>query len=329
MTRKESGREHSFSFSYTLKKVLYYIPRSFLLTTPIVFFFYNVFHTLSKFIEIDITLARSIYIPICSIIFILLFIHFMRYRVKRSKLAFWLKKHVMKVLIFYFITMICIYNISPQAVMTAENVNNLLSTEWTMFGLSITIFLVWNVLIVSYFKNKQPTIDDKADYIEKYYYIRQKEAYNIEVEASFSSIILLGINVFLLICSSSLVYQLVMPEDVITQNCVRCTFYFSTNTILCLFIDILRPLLKDKADLIKESNVTKDELEEAKDCYLMQRVFESRMTEICRNPDYTNEEKRERILIFIQSLKQILPEECDLSPEHVDQLIKLKVENNT
>ena len=219
---------------------------------------------------------------------------------KNSKLSIWFGNNYPKLLLGYFILIFTMVSINNVAIWTKDEISDVISIQWTIFGLSLTIFLVWNVIIVEFLGKLQPKSerDDDSDYIQQYHLLIQKRSFSQDVETMFLSIILLTINLFLLLSCTGLIYISAKPESVFTQNATMCSFYFTTNTIATLFIDILKPLKKDKADLLKDNKVTKEDLDGAKAGVIAQAIVDGITRAVMNSEKYTTEEEKKESTFF-------------------------------
>ena len=82
-------------------------------------------------------------------------------RIRETKLSCWLGKNYPKLLLGYILFVLALASVKNQLVWTTDMVYDVLSLQWTIFGLSLTIFLVWNVIMVEFLKNKQPKESDR------------------------------------------------------------------------------------------------------------------------------------------------------------------------
>ena len=118
---------------------------------------------LQKFISLNSTITFLILMGTCviaSIIFIISKI-VKSHRKKRTKLSFWFTNNFPKLLLYYTILLFLFLSISNTPIWDINEVHEVLSIEWTIFGLSIAIFLVWDVIYINYLKKKQPYATDK------------------------------------------------------------------------------------------------------------------------------------------------------------------------
>ena len=257
------------------------------------FFVYSLIHCISNFFDINNQLCLFISL-VAGLIVAIIYSVWSNQNAKtlhESKISFWFKANSPKLILSYFIILFSLISITDKAIWSEEEIVDVLSLEWTIFGLSVTIFLVWNVIYIEYLKKIQPKKPDTDDYLEKYEFLGQKQSFYRQVENSFTSIILLSINLFLLLFSSSFVHVSRMKEAVFTQNLVLCTFYFSTNTIALLFFDLLKPLKKDRDAFRKANQVTKEERDSALERALLQKLADDHIIAICNSPDLTQEQK--------------------------------------
>ena len=226
-------------------------------------------------------------------------------RFKETKLSFWIGKNFSKLLLGYVLAVLLISSINSQPIWDADMVYEVLSLQWTIFGLSLTIFLVWNVIMVEFLKAKQPNVSDSSSLFQKYTLALEKKTYTQEIDTTFNSIVLLTINLFLLLLSSTMIYINMKPESIITQNILLCSFFFTTNSIICLFIDILSPLKRDKAEMLKNNSVTKSDIDKAQAALFAQAIIDGITQGVMAldSEKYTEEEKKKMIVEYLESFR--------------------------
>ena len=174
-----------------------------------------------------------------------------------SRVFLFLKGHIYHFFLIILMIHLCIMSITTEVSYSSESLNNLLSVEWTIFGLSLTIYLVWNVLIVNYLRTITPKFTDNhlsANIHADTRLALQKERFLDKIEKTQLSVITLPINLAFILLSSILVYFDQLSEELFTQNMVRCTFTLSVLTIILLFVDILKPTRKELKELHEEND---------------------------------------------------------------------------
>ena len=226
-------------------------------------------------------------------------------RFKETKFSFWFGKNYPKLLLGYILAVLAIGSINNQAIWDADMVSEVLSLQWTIFGLSLTIFLVWNVLMVEFLKGKQPKKSESSSLYQKFTLALEKKKYTQEIDTTFNSVVLLTINLFLLLLSSSMIYIGMKPESVITQNILLCSFFFTTNSIFCLFVDILLPLKKDKEEMLKNNSVTQSDMDKAYAALFAQAIIDGVTQGVMAldSDKYTEEDKRKMIVEYLTTFK--------------------------
>ena len=273
---------------------------------------FSLYHCLQNFIQTDSTIAlliilvASLFLSVINSILVAVRTH----RTKSGKIGFWASKNYPKLVLAYVILILCLMSVSNSVDWTADTVNEVITIEWTIFGLSLTIFLVWNVLIVDYLKKKQPVVSDGLGFIQRYELLLKKQSFSQEVDNTFSTVVLMTINLVLLLFSTSLAYLSHLSETVFTQVLIRCTFFFTTNTIFSLFIDLLRPLKKDRDALKKNNVVTKEELDTAEAGAMVYTILEAGVKAISEISGLDDAQKRELSTMYIEGMRDALLEKA-------------------
>lgn len=253
---------------------------------------YSVIHCVQLFVTLKTELVICIILGTCTLLSVIVVVYTELHlrRTKESRLSFWINKNTPNLVISYVMLCIVIFSTTNKATWETENIKEIVTVEWTIFGLSLTIFLVWNV-IIDYLRRKQPIAPKIADYVQTYDFLKNRQAFLFEIETSFATIVLLTANLFLLVFSTSFVYLGSKPESVLTQNIVRCTFYFTTNTIIMAFIEMLKPLRQEKAELKKANEVKKREFDTVRSFANLQEMIDDHMKLINETATFTNEQK--------------------------------------
>ncbi len=267
-------------------------------------FIYYLLRCVDKFVKIDSLLFFFVVIG-CSFLFsitnTILFAVDLN-KQKTTKISFWMRKHYPKMTIAYIIVVLLLSSITDKIIWKTEEIKDVINIEWTMLGLSISIFLVWEI-VLNYLKKSQPTIDNNADFEKRYRFLQDKQSFSQKIDLYSSTILLLVINLILLLFATALVYVSHIPENLITQNLIICTFFFSTNTLLRLFLDILMPYIKEKKQLKEDNAVTKEELDAAEGKAILQTIVDTGIQTINEMDNIPEERKAELKIKYLNLLK--------------------------
>lgn len=263
---------------------------------------FSFLYALQKFVNIDLSILFFVPIGLSFFTSIILSVLVFR-RKKRTKLSFWFSNNYPKILLSCIILIILFMSISNKPLWDHNEIHEVLSIEWTVLGLSITIFLVWHVVFIGYLKKKEPKPADNLDFIQEYDLMNEKQTFYNEVLSAKSTMILLSINLLFLVFSTSLIYISQKSDSVITQNIVVFTFYLSTNTIIMLFIDMLQPILLTHKELRLKNKVTKEEMDDAEGKALLQTLVDTSLKTIDNMKDLSDKSKNELKVSFLRQIK--------------------------
>ncbi len=221
---------------------------------------------LAVFEEFKLISDKSVVVGagISSLVFAIVVVTYTISRIKSeytSKFENWLFNNTAKIILYYIIANIFFISIRSEAIWTQEEIRNLVSLEWSIFGISITIFLVWNVLVVKYLKEKKPQKPSEVSSVSTLRYILDKSSFYGTTTVLFNTVSLLTCNLVLLTLATTMVYMSSDSWIILKQAVVTLVLYFSTNTIILLFIDIIKPLNEEKKIFLAESKVTSKDLE--------------------------------------------------------------------
>lgn len=185
-------------------------------------------------------------------------------RKKSAKIEIWFSLNHAKIWLGYVIVVIILFSIKSEIICTLGDLKEFISLQWMIFGISITIFLVWNILITDYLKKNIPFESKNDSLLGELKYINIKSDFYVNATTRFISVTVLVINLIVLLYATASVYLTMDSNDgvnLFNQNISKVSFYLCTNTLASLFFDILLPLAKEKKDIFKKSKPTNEEVE--------------------------------------------------------------------
>ncbi len=235
------------------------------------------------------TLVTIVCVLISSIFFTIL--AFVSLNTKNKTISTWFSLNYAKIILFYIVICIMLISLKTETIFKYETLKEFISVQWSILGLSIAIFLIWNGVVFKYLEERRPKKTDNPFPIEQYEYINEKIDFYQMATERFNSITLLIINLMLLAVATTTVYIVYNKVTLLNQNLSIASYYFCSNTIISLFFDILLPFIDRKRKILKNMKVSNPEKR------LQNRITEevnSTLTAfetINQNVNLTNEEK--------------------------------------
>lgn len=86
-------------------------------------------------------------------------------------LGIWMSRNISKKILAYVVISIGLVSIRPEVVISFETMQDMIGLAWSILGISMTIFVVWNVLIMQYLTKKAPARPKSFDPTAYYVYI--------------------------------------------------------------------------------------------------------------------------------------------------------------
>ncbi len=236
--------------------------------------------------------ASSIILSFVFSVVILVYVIIQSNSTKRTKLSNWIAMNWSKLSLYYIVSLICFVSIKTEIIWGFNQLENIISLEWTIFGISITIFLVWNVLISKYLKEKKPKLEPGyCSPIEKLKIIEQRGEFYQNASTVFNSVSLLIINMILLALATGSTYIMGAEVNLINQNLAIISLYFCTNTLIALFMDILEPLKEEKKAILKGAKISSEDVCERNKIVEKRTVLLSMLKEIDSSSAFDEEQK--------------------------------------
>lgn len=205
---------------------------------------------------------------------------------KRFLLNKWARKNCNKLIMVYILLLIFLVAVKPEITWSFTEIHNLISLEWTIFGISTAIFLIWNALSINYLNNKKPKKVVCNSILEELKCIQDKAYFLGNINSIFVDIKLMSINLLRLSMTTIVLYTF-GKVTVLNQTMVLFTLLLCTNTISGLFFDILKPFNDNKKALIQEMQIT-----EYEETLLNMMVVTEDVTE----ENVSNEEGKQKVI---------------------------------
>lgn len=238
-----------------------------------------------------------------------------------TKLDNWMHNNIANILFVYTFTLIIFKSIKSAVFMSFSQLENFISLQWAIFGITITIFVVWNAVVLDPLKKRKPVMADKKTTINKNRYIAEKLDFYRESSLKFFSVTVVIVNLFVLLFATSSIYVISNESNLINQNLIVASFYFCSSALICVISDILQPLLKEKKSMLSETKVDSSEIMQLNEIQDTMAYAITLCAEIASIPDIPEE------AISISSMDLLsLVTESELSPEEIK--IKLKEKQN-
>lgn len=245
------------------------------------------FNIFSSFVGFLISIIASFFFSIIVAVYRIIRLN----SEKKTKLSNWLSMNYPRLILYYVISIIGFGSIKNEVIFTIEELRDLISLEWSIFGIIITIFLVWNVIIVEYLKKKKPICETGVSPIKQMRYIEDKGNFFRSASIDFNSISLLIIDVLILIFATSSSYISSSEINLFNQNLAVIGFYFTSNTLLEFFLSILQPLKENKNKILEGTKVSQEEVEEQNQIEEKTTRLLTTLEEIASSTAFTEDEK--------------------------------------
>ncbi|MBR2405594.1 MAG: hypothetical protein IKB04_00895 [Clostridia bacterium] len=227
-----------------------------------------------------------------------------RIRKKKFKILIWITINSSRLILFYIISLITFISLKPKVVWELGDLQNLISLEWSIFGIATTAFLVWNVVVVEFLKKKEPQNDDMHGLMIKRKIIEEKIEKYQTIGTKFNSLSLFIINLVLLVVTTATVYinEQGVEINLLNQNLAIASFYFCTNTIGCLLSDIISPLKQEKKQLEKDAQISSKDIMEKQNIEYTMITALKELKAVERMTSISEEDKR---MIFAKILYKV------------------------
>lgn len=184
---------------------------------------------------------------------------------KKNKFDIWLHNNKATLILSYVFSCVCFISLRTELSWTYEKAQDMMLLEWTIFGLSITVFVLWHAIVPKQIADRVPEEKNIHNIIQKALLIEQKYDFYENVNDAFTSVSLLSVNAMVLLISTSHIFITCNDITILGQNLAIISFYLCTNTLSDILWSILEPLMLRKKELLKNTNVTQKDLKFVED----------------------------------------------------------------
>lgn len=249
----------------------------------IVFAFLNIgfiFNVISA--KTFLVLFVSIFISILLITYL-----FNKFKVKSLfllKLDFWKSFNKTKLYLICVIALSFSCSLRKEIFFESQTFGTFLSLQWTIFSITIAIFLVWNGIILPKFNVTEKsgiTIFEKA--IDKMFKYE-------EINSKFTSIFFIIINILTLSITSAAVF-LFEKNGLFVQTLEIFNFYVTINTMTQILMDIILFQLEAKNELLQGYKENLQIVNSALNCKKKLKSLSKRIDKLEKSKDISIEEK--------------------------------------
>ena len=210
------------------------------------------FELISDEIVVYIPLIISVVLAIIGVIVVIFDIKSER----KTNLSHWMQIHTSKIVLAYIFLILFFTSLKSEIFLAQEAARELLSLEWTILGISIAVFLIWNVKVIDYLEKKKPTKPQDCLPTKTMIYIQEKENFYFDSTMLLNNVYLLLANLIVVCVSTAAIYISSKEMGLYSQTILIFGLFLCTNTIIGLIFDVLKPFRDKKDEMLKETKTT-------------------------------------------------------------------------
>lgn len=226
----------------------------------LMFAFINIFYNF-ELVSVNVLLYAPLIIAgIFWIVSLIVEIYLMKSE-KKTKIGHWISTNRAKLTLAYILLLLFFLSIKSEVFLTINDLKELLSLEWVILGISITAFLIWNVVTIEYLQKKKPQKPQSPLPTKIWFYLQEKETFYSNATSLLSNVYLLFINLIIICIATVNIYVTSRTATILSESIVILGLYLSTNTIIGLILDILKPFNEKKKAILEETKTTNADVE--------------------------------------------------------------------
>ena len=228
----------------------------FILAFAFINIFYN-FELVSAKVQLYVPLILAVAFSIVALIVVI----YLLKSEKKTKIGHWISINSAKLTLAYIFLLLFFLSVKSEVFLTIEDIKELLSLEWVILGVSITAFLIWNVVTIEYLQKRKPQKPQSSLPTKTWLYLQEKENFYSDATSLLSNVYLLLLNLIVICVATVNVYVISRTATILSESIVILGLYLSTNTIIGLIFDILKPFNEKKKAILEETKTTNKDIE--------------------------------------------------------------------
>ncbi len=181
---------------------------------------------------------------------------------KRADIFKYIAYNFAAIVVWLTLFRICFELIRPDISISVGQMEKIVSLQWTIYGISIAIFLVWYYVVIGFLKDNRPKLYTNPNYTQLFDNIHRKNAYQSSTSSYYRSIVFLVINTITLIFVTIRTYIDTEAPTVMSQALLLIGFFMSICTLIVLFLDIISIGFREKKAMLKGMEISGKEKEE-------------------------------------------------------------------
>ena len=246
----------------TIKYIVWVIV-SFVLVFILAFLcLFSILNLLYKFNIISAEILFIVSLVISAVIALVVILYVLNnHKLKLSKFRLFLSENLFGVILFAFILVFISVSIQPQIILEKEELKDFISLQWVIFGLSVTVFFVWEVIVSRLIKEEKPKKAEDTNFLAEIKFINEKKQYRENISKKYFLVFYLILNAVVLLFATSYIYIQTTETALFNQSLIISSFYICTNTFLQLLLDIIMPILSEKKEAFSDVSVTERDID--------------------------------------------------------------------
>lgn len=167
---------------------------------------------------------------------------------RKNKFLAYLEENKYKISLYSFETLVCINLVIRsfyEKQIGTDKIPDLLNIQWIIFSISIALFIVLNAFVIKKINSAILEFKKISDYFgkEKNKVIDSISDTKLGNDYALVTILFIFTNLILLIISTISYYVLDISNKKVLNIFIVLSFYFCTNTLILVLINIINPML--------------------------------------------------------------------------------------
>ena len=175
---------------------------------------------------------------------------------KKTKFENWLSNNSARIMLAYTLLYIFSISVRTEVFLSFAEMKEILTLGWTIFGISAAIFLLWSATALKYLEERKPIKPNSKFPTKTWLYIKEKETFYSDATFLLNNVNLLLANLLGLSIATVFIFVIHRKASVLSQSITIFVLLLCTNSIVGLFLDMLKPFNEKKKALLKETKVT-------------------------------------------------------------------------
>lgn len=207
------------------------------------------------------------------------------------------------------IVVLCFSSIRVNHTIEFNILQNMLNLAWSIFGIVVTVYLVWKVIVPQFLDKLQPKNKESESIIEQHFRIRFKSNF-IAVSSIYFSIEILFLFALVFLWLGTITIYLVDSTGNFCQSVICIALQLCIFSIILFLITLYVSDGKSR-EIVKKNKITDEDIKIEKNLKAIIEQLSANILNIYKNRNMSDKQKFDKFVTLLNTLSEVSESTAD------------------